>query len=68
MATWEMTCSCGDTMRMDGTTKEEAADALLSQFMTPEAIQAHMAEKHAGQPVPNTQQTRQGLLATATAV
>jgi hypothetical protein len=55
-------------MRTEGASKEQAADALLSQSMTPDAIKAHMADKHPGQPVPNTEQTRQGLLATATAV
>jgi hypothetical protein len=68
MATYEMRCSCGETMRMDGATKEEAANTLLSNFMTPEAVKAHMAEKHPGEPVPSQDQVRQGLLATATPV
>lgn len=60
-----MTCSCGDTMRMEGATGNEAVDKLMSAVMTPDAITAHMAEKHAGQPVPTREQVREGLLATA---
>jgi hypothetical protein len=68
MANWQMTCSCGDTMQMDGDSREAAVDKLMAVGMTPEAIEAHMAEKHPGQPVPSASQTRDGLLATATAV
>jgi hypothetical protein len=68
MGTFQMTCSCGDTMQMDGATKEAAVDKLMAVGMTPAAIQAHMAEKHPGEPVASTEQARQGLLATATAL
>lgn len=68
MGTFQMTCSCGDTMQMDGDTKEAAVDKLMAVGMTPAAIQAHMAEKHPGEPVPSAAQAREGLLATATAV
>jgi hypothetical protein len=64
MATWEMTCSCGESMKAEGSTKEEAVDALMSQ-MPPEAIQAHMTEKHPGEAPPSPEQARQGMLASA---
>ncbi|MGA8014465.1 MAG: hypothetical protein WCB85_00925 [Candidatus Dormiibacterota bacterium] len=50
---------------MEGATGNEEVDKLMSAFMTPDAITAHMAEKHAGQPVPTREQVRAGLLATA---
>ena len=64
MANWEMTCSCGDTMQMEGSTKEEAVDKLLG-FMTPEATMAHMGEKHSGQAMPTPEEIRMGFLSTA---
>lgn len=51
-------------MQMDGSTKEEAVDKLLGS-MTPEAMMAHMNEKHAGEPVPNPEQARMDFLSTA---
>lgn len=65
MANWEMSCSCGDTMQMDGETKDAAVDKLMALAMTPEAITAHMTEKHAGEPTPTVEQARAGLLASA---
>jgi hypothetical protein len=59
-----MTCGCGEKLQSEGDTKEAAVDALMSH-MTPEAVQAHMAERHAGQAPPSTEQTREGMLATA---
>jgi hypothetical protein len=67
MANWQMTCSCGESMQMDGDTREAAVDKLMAVGMTPDAIKAHMTEKHAGQPIPTLDQVRQGLLASATA-
>jgi hypothetical protein len=64
VATYEMSCSCGDTMQAEGDTKEAAVDNLMSH-MTPDAVQAHLAEKHAGQAPPSTEQTRAGMLASA---
>lgn len=64
MATYEMSCSCGDTMQAEGDTKEAAVDNLMTH-MTPDAVQAHLAEKHAGQTPPSTEQTRAGMLASA---
>lgn len=49
MNTYKMTCSCGDTMTVEGATREEAV-AKLKETMNEAAIAAHMAEKHPGQP------------------
>ena len=67
MASWEMACSCGDKMQMEGDTAEAAVDKLMT-VMTPEAITAHMADKHDGAPGPTPDQARAGFLATATAI
>ena len=67
MASYEMTCTCGDKMQMDGETKEEAVDKLMA-VMTPEAVTAHMAEKHGGAAPPSPEETRAGFLASATAI
>mgnify|MGYP001418045658 CR=1 FL=1 len=64
MATYEMSCSCGDKMQAEGDTKEAAVDNLMTH-MTPDAVQAHVAEKHAGQAPASMEQTRAGLLASA---
>ena len=47
---YKMTCSCGDTMDVEGATREEAAGKLKA-MMTEEAIAAHMKEHHPGEPV-----------------
>ena len=67
MAMWQMSCTCGDKMQMDGETKEQAADKLM-EIMNPPAVAAHMAEKHSGAPIPTQEQTRTGLLLTATPI
>ena len=52
MNKYTMTCSCGHTMEKEAATRDEAVMALKAD-MTEEAIAAHMAEKHAGEPVPS---------------
>jgi hypothetical protein len=64
VATYEMSCSCGDKMQAEGDSKEAAVDNLMTH-MTPDAVQAHMTEKHAGQTPPSPAQVREGMLATA---
>jgi hypothetical protein len=63
--TYEMTCSCGDSMRMDGESKEDAVDKLMSQVMTPAAVQQHVNDKHPGEQVPSTEQLRAALVGSA---
>jgi hypothetical protein len=67
VATYEMSCSCGDKMQAEGDTKEAAVDNLMTH-MSPDAVQAHMTEKHAGQTPPSPEQVREGMLASAHAV
>jgi uncharacterized protein YqfB (UPF0267 family) len=49
MQKFKMTCSCGDVMEVEAADRDGAV-AQLKAMMTQEAIDAHMAEKHAGQP------------------
>lgn len=53
-----MTCTCGDVMTVDAGTKEEAVKKLKG-MMTQEALTKHMADKHAGQPVPTLAQSHE---------
>ena len=64
MATWEMSCSCGDTFQVDANSKEEAVETMMGR-MTPEAMQQHVAEKHPGETPPTREQAREGMMATA---
>lgn len=51
MNKYSMKCSCSEVMNADAATKEEAV-AEIQGMMTQDAIDKHMAEKHAGQAVP----------------
>ena len=50
MATYEMTCSCGDTMNIESSTRKEAVWK-LHEMMDASTIATHIKEKHPGQPV-----------------
>lgn len=50
MTTFQMTCSCGDVMKVDADSREGAI-AKMKEMMNEAAIGVHMAEKHPGQPV-----------------
>lgn len=54
-------------MDRDGNIAEAAVDKLMT-VMTPEAVTAHMAEKHDGAPGPSPEQASAGFMATATAI
>ena len=45
-----MTCPCGDVMDVEAKNRAAAVEMLKGK-MNAEAIAAHMAEKHPGQPV-----------------
>jgi hypothetical protein len=49
MTTFQMTCACGDTMKVEGATRENAVSQLKT-MMNESAVAAHMKEKHPGQP------------------
>jgi len=49
MQHFSMTCSCGDVMGVDAENREEAL-VKIKATMNQVAIDAHMAEKHPGQP------------------
>ena len=48
MAKYHVMCPCDDAMTVEADSLEEAK-AKLKEMMTPEAIAAHMAEKHEGE-------------------
>lgn len=50
MTTYQMTCSCGDTMNIESSNREEAVSKLQA-MMNVSAIAAHMKEKHPGEPL-----------------
>ena len=50
MTTYQMTCACGDTMKVDSPTREQAVSQLKT-MMNESAVTAHMKEKHPGQPM-----------------
>lgn len=45
-----MTCSCGDVMNVEASTKTAAVNK-LKKMMNEAAIKQHSADKHPGQPV-----------------
>ena len=45
MSTYQMTCSCGDTMKIEGATREEAVSKLKA-MMNESTLAAHMKQKH----------------------
>ena len=51
MKKFSFKCTCGDVMTVDAMTKEEAI-VKLKELMGPDMVAKHMANKHAGQPVP----------------
>ena len=46
---YSMKCSCGDVMDMEASNRNEAVQK-FKNMMTQDAINAHMTEKHPGQP------------------
>ena len=52
MSQYSMTCSCGDILSAEATSRSEAVQKIQG-MMTKDAISAHMVEKHPGQPVPS---------------
>ena len=45
MASFSMTCSCGDTMNVDAKDRDEAVTKLRA-YMTQEGLDTHFATKH----------------------
>lgn len=55
--TYTMSCSCGDVVTVEGTTREEAVKNLKKK-MTEQAVAEHMKQKHPGEKVPTCEQIR----------
>ena len=51
MATYAMTCSCGDTMSADAADRESAVKQIQG-MMTQDALNQHFAQKHPTEAVP----------------
>ena len=62
MSEYQMTCSCGDEIKVDAADRDEAVSKIQA-MMTDEAVAAHMKEKHPGEPVPPTAQIHGMILA-----
>ena len=50
MASFKMTCSCGDTMTVEAGDRDEAVSKFKG-MMDEVGIAAHMKEKHPGDPI-----------------
>ena len=68
MASYSMTCTCGEVMTVDAGSREAAA-SMLKAGMTQPAIDAHMQEHHkAGDPKPTLEQVHAMIDQTLVAV
>lgn len=56
MNTFSMTCTCGDVMKVEASSREEAVQKMKA-MMTEDMIAQHTAEKHPGEPAPSLEQT-----------
>lgn len=52
---FSMKCTCGHEITVDAESREDAIEKIKA-IMTPDEIAKHMADKHAGQPVPSNDQ------------
>jgi hypothetical protein len=65
MATYSMTCSCGQTMTADASSRDEAVKTIQG-WMTAESIAQHMKDHHkADEPIPSVEQVH-GMIAQLT--
>jgi hypothetical protein len=55
MQKYTMTCSCGLVMETEASSKDDAVTKFKG-MMSEDAIKAHMADKHKGEPVPTKTQ------------
>ncbi len=55
MSDYSMTCSCGDVMKLEASSREDAIEKLQG-MMTADAIKGHMMEKHPGDAIPTVEQ------------
>ena len=51
MPAYQMTCSCGQEIKVDAADRQDAVSKIQA-MMNEDAIAAHMKEKHPGEPVP----------------
>jgi hypothetical protein len=58
MTAFHMTCSCGHDIKVDAADRDQAV-AKIQSMMDENAIDAHLKEKHEGEPVPSVAQVHQ---------
>lgn len=63
---YKMTCTCGDVMKVEANSREEAVEK-LKEMTTEESLKMHMAEKHPGEAVPTLEQSHLMVEKTTTA-
>ena len=65
MATYSMTCSCGEVMTAEANSRDEAVKTLQG-YMTADSIAQHMKDHHkADEPIPSVEQVH-GMIAQLT--
>lgn len=60
MTKFKMNCTCGDVMTIDAGSREEAVSKLQA-MMTPDAVAAHMKEKHSGEALMTVDEVHAGI-------
>jgi len=58
MSAFHMQCSCGHDIKVDAKNRTEAVSKIQS-IMNKSAIEAHIKEKHKGEPMPTVAQVHQ---------
>ena len=58
--TYQMTCSCGHTMKVDASSREKAVSK-MKKMMDKKAITAHMKKMHKGEPLMTVAEVHKGI-------
>jgi hypothetical protein len=68
MANFSMTCTCGDTLTIDASSREDAVNQ-LKDMMDQAGVDRHMQERHSpADPKPSVEQVHSMIEATLAAV
>jgi hypothetical protein len=65
MQAFQMTCSCGHEIKVQASDRDDAVRRIQAT-MGKDAIEAHIKEKHPGEPMPSIEQVH-AMIAQATA-
>ena len=58
MNKYTFSCSCGDKVTVEAMSKDEAVDMIMAKMEENGGMEAHMTEKHAGEPVPSMEEAK----------